>query len=177
MFMDAHYHIVMNARENIKDTENRYYFAYSSVLDRDAFLEWRNEHSYFFFDLPKGSVAKALDIDLVFNFNSRWWGGRVAGLEKKKNSCVYGVLFDIPAKDWPVVQHKEGFITGMCIELPISVEVDNQIINATAFSTSPERATSQGPISSEYIKTLIRGAQSCELPMEYIEKLRTIKVS
>ena len=38
--MDAHYHKVMKEREAIKDKGNRMYFAYSGVLDSEAFKDW-----------------------------------------------------------------------------------------------------------------------------------------
>lgn len=173
--MDAHYHIVMKAREAITDTKSRLYFAYSTILDRAAFEEWREEHSYQFFNLPEGKLAEASDTDLEFNFLSRWWGGRVASLTSKPGSKVFGLLFEIPAKDWPVVQHKEGFVTGMCIETPIKVKVDGREIEAIAFTTSPARATNQGPISEGFIEALTRGAESAGLPADYIARVRAIK--
>jgi gamma-glutamylcyclotransferase len=170
--MDAHYHIVMKARDEIKDTGKKLYFAYSSALDRDSFLEWREKHSYPFFDLPEGKLAEAKNTDLIFNFRSRWWGGRVAGLQARSGQSVYGLLFEINAKDWPVVQHKEGFITGMCIEIPVKVMVQGQEMNAIAFSTNPERATSEGAVSQDYIDALVVGAKSSGLPADYINYLQ-----
>jgi hypothetical protein len=173
--MDAHYNVVMKARESITDTKPRLYFAYSTILDRDAFEEWREEHSYQFFNLPEGKLAEAPNTDLEFNFLSRWWGGRVAGLTEKPGAKVYGLLFEIPAKDWPVVQHKEGFVTGMCIERTIKVLVDGKEIEATAFTTSPARATHDGPISEGFIEALARGAESAGLPEDYIKRVRSVK--
>ena len=48
--MDAHYDQVMKAREKA-DPTTRLYFAYSTILDREAFLEWRAQHSYEFFEI------------------------------------------------------------------------------------------------------------------------------
>src|SRR3712207_6937317 len=45
-------------------------FAYSTILDRAAFEEWRAQHSYDFFELPEGKLAEALDVDLVYDFPS-----------------------------------------------------------------------------------------------------------
>lgn len=171
--MDAHYHKVMNARDQIKDTGKRLYFAYSGVLDRNAFEQWKDEHSYQFFELPEGQVAVAKDYDLIFDFPSRWWGGRVAGLTEKKGSAVYGRLFEIPANNWPVVQHKEGVVTGMSVEIKIKVEADGKEYEATAFVTSPQRASLDGPVSERYIEALIDGAQQSGLPAEYVQSLRT----
>lgn len=171
--MDAHYHKVMNARDQIKDTGKRLYFAYSGVLDRNAFEQWKDEHSYQFFELPEGQVAVAKDYDLIFDFPSRWWGGRVAGLTEEKGSAVYGRLFEIPANNWPVVQHKEGVVTGMSVEIKIKVEADGKEYEATAFVTSPQRASLDGPVSERYIEALIDGAQQSGLPAEYVQSLRT----
>jgi gamma-glutamylcyclotransferase len=171
--MDAHYHKVMKAREEITETKPKLYFAYSTILDREAFEEWRDEHSYQFFTLPEGKVAEAINTDLVFNFFSRWWGGRVAGLVEKPGSKVYGMLFEIKAKDWPVVQHKEGFVTQNCIERPIKLLVDGEEVEAIAFTTAASRATQEGPISPDFIQAVARGAEASGLPAEYIQRLKT----
>lgn len=171
--MDAHYHKVMKARENITDKRTRLYFAYSGVLDRNAFEVWRDEHSYHFFQLPEGQVAEAKDMDLIFDFPSRWWGGRVAGLTPKTGTSVFGRLFEIPVVDWPVVQHKEGVVTGMSIEKHLIVNVNGTEFEATAFITSPSRASLEGPISERYIEALINGATQSGLPQAYIDKLKT----
>ncbi len=173
--MDSHYHQVMGARDKITENGTRLYFAYSTVLDRAAFEEWRDEHSYQFFNLPEGKLAQAVGVDLVFDFPSRWWGGRVAGLVDKKDSVIFGRLFEISAKDWPIVQHKEGAVTGMCIERPIQVLVDGKTIEATAFTTSPQRASDLGPISAGFVEALVRGAEQSGLPQDYIQKLKSLK--
>ena len=171
--MDAHYHKVMKAREAITDQGTRLYFAYSGVLDREAFEQWRAEHSYGFFQLPEGQVASVEGMDLTFNFPSRWWGGRVAGLAPKAGSRVYGRLYEIPATNWPVVQHKEGVITGMSIEMEVTVQVGDTAFKATAFTTSPDRASLQGEVSSDYIEALIRGATQAGLPKDYVDSLQS----
>lgn len=170
--MDAHYGKVMKAREQIQDTGTRLYFAYSGVLDRQAFEEWQEEHSYQFFQLPEGQVAEAQGVDLIFDFPSRWWGGRVAGLVDKEGASVFGRLFEIPAKEWPVIQHKEGVVTGMSIERTIQVTVDNKVVEATAFVTSPNRASLDGPVSERYLEALIRGATNSGLPLSYVSNLK-----
>ncbi|UYL09342.1 gamma-glutamylcyclotransferase [Bdellovibrio sp. SKB1291214] len=169
--MDAHYGKVMQARDQIKDTGSKLYFAYSGVLDREAFEIWAEEHSYQFFTLPEGQVAEAKGVDLIFDFPSRWWGGRVAGLTMKDDSSVFGRLFEIPAKEWPIIQHKEGVVTGMSVETTLRVLVNGQEFEATAFVTSPNRRSLDGPISERYLEALIRGARASGLPAEYIASL------
>lgn len=176
--MDAHYHQVMKKREEAAESGSRLYFAYSTILDMEAFKEWAEQHSYQFFKLPPGKVAKVLDHDLVFDFSSRWWGGLVAGLADKKGAEVYGMLFEIPNKDWPIVQHKEGFITQMCVEKQVKVQILDstgggapQEIMATAFVTNPQRAQTQGEISKNFIHAIIQGAKASKLPANYVQRL------
>jgi hypothetical protein len=170
--MDAHYDQVMNARDKA-GTGTRRYFAYSTILDRAAFEEWRAQHAYEFFDLPEGEVGEAQDVELVYDFQSRWWGGRVAGLGDKPGASVFGKVFEIAEKDWPVIQHKEGFVTNMCGERPVRVKVGGQIVEATAFTTRPDRQSDEGPVSGRFIEALVRGARSAGLPEAYIRSLGT----
>jgi hypothetical protein len=171
--MDAHYYQVMDKRNKITSTGCRNYFAYSTILDHAAFEEWAAQHSYQFFQLPEGKICSVEDTELVFDFPSRWWAGLVGSLGQKTGSKVYGLLFQIPEKDWPIIQHKEGNVTGMCIEKQVQVKLENQEIEATAFVTSPERASSNGTISKRYIEALISGATQSNLPKEYIEYLKS----
>src|SRR5216683_2870613 len=133
--MDSHYDQVMKKRAEAQDATARLYFAYSTVLDRAAFEEWRSQHNYSFFNLPEGKVAEAIDVDLVYDFLSRWWGGRVAGLVDRPGASVFGSLIEIPGKDWPIIQHKEGAVTGMCIEREVTVRCEGREQKATAFSS------------------------------------------
>lgn len=174
--MDAHYDQVMRARQALKaalEAPARLYFAYSTILDRAAFEEWRGQHNYGFFDLPAGQVGEAEDLDLVYDFASRWWGGRVAGLTTAPGSVVWGRVFEVAAVDWPIVEHKEGAITGMCIERQVSVRTDGKVVTATAFTTRPERASTLGPVSLRFIEALARGATSAGLPADWVTKIRS----
>jgi hypothetical protein len=168
--MDAHYDQVMKARDDA-GAGTRLYFAYSTILDRAAFEEWRAQHSYEFFDLPGGEVGEALDVELVYDFQSRWWGGRVAGLGDKPGAHVFGKVFEIAEKDWPVIQHKEGFVTHMCGERGVKVRVGDKVVEATAFTTLPERQNHEGPVSERFVQALVRGARSAGLPEEYVASL------
>jgi hypothetical protein len=68
--MDSHYDQVMKQRDGAGQG-TRKYFAYSTILDRQAFLEWRSQHGYDFFDLPEGKLAEATDLALVFEPNDK----------------------------------------------------------------------------------------------------------
>jgi gamma-glutamylcyclotransferase len=171
--MDAHYDIVMKARQQAGEGR-RFYFAYSTILDRAAFEEWRAQHAYEFFDLPEGKPGEAVDLTLVYDFPSRWWGGRVAGLADEKGGVVHGLVFEISEKDWPIIQHKEGAVTGMCVERPVQVKVAGGVVEATAFTTNPQRASTEGPVSDRFVEAITRGAQAAKLPAEWLTKVREL---
>lgn len=171
--MDAHYDLVMKAREKAGEG-SRFYFAYSTILDRAAFEEWRAQHAYEFFDLTQGREGEAIDLTLVYDFPSRWWGGRVAGLADEKGSAVHGLVFEISEKDWPIIQHKEGAVTGMCVERPVQVKVGQSVVVAIAFTTNPQRASTDGPVSDRFVEALARGAEAAKLPAEWIAKVRAL---
>lgn len=168
--MDAHYDQVMKARAEA-GTGTKRYFAYSTILDRQAWEEWRTQHGYADFQLPEGKVAEALDLTLVFDFPSRFWGGRVAGLKPAAGQSVWGRLFEVSEKDWPIIMHKEGAVTSMCLERPVKVRVDGEVVDAVAFFTNPLRANSDGPLSPRFVEALARGAASAGLPKEWVEKV------
>ncbi len=171
--MDSHYDIVMQRRAELarQGAPPRRYFAYSTVLDRAAFEEWRAEHAYQFFTLPEGLLAEAQDLELVYDFPSRWWGGRVAGLADRPGQGVFGLLFEIAGADWPIVQHKEGAITGMCVERTVRVRAGGELIEAVAFTTRPERASTTGPVSERFVEALVRGARAAGLPDAWLARL------
>ena len=175
--MDAHYDQVMKARAAAAGNPPRLYFAYSTVLDREAFDTWKAQHGYDAFRLPDGEIAEAVDLDLVYDFPSRWWGGRVAGLADAKGTSVFGRLFEVPGPDWPIVQHKEGAITGMCVERAITVRVGDRTVEATAFTTNPARRSNDGPVSAKFVEALARGAGAAGLPATWVARLRAASPS
>jgi len=172
--MDSHHDQVMKARSQSQGAPSRFYFAYSTILDRAAFEEWKAQHGYQQFELPKGQKAEALDVGLVCDFPSRWWGGRVAGLEDRPDATVWGLLFEIPGVDWPIIQHKEGAVTGMCVERPVRVRTEGREVAAFAFTTHPARQNSEGPVSPRFLEALVRGARAAGLPEEYVASLANL---
>lgn len=168
--MDSHFDQVMRAREGA-DGAPRRYFAYSTTLDREAFERWRHEHGYDFFSLPEGEVAEALDVDLVFDFPSRFWGGRVAGLTPRPGRSVFGRVYEIAAKDWPIVQHKEGVVTGMAVEREVTIRVGGREEKAIAFVTHPSRQSTDGTVSQRFVEAMLRGARAAGLPEAWLRRI------
>jgi hypothetical protein len=169
--MDSHFHMVMREREAAAGAAAVRYFAYSTILDAAAFAEWRDQHGYGFFQVPSGRPAVALDVALAYDFPSRWWGGRVAGLVDRPGAEVHGLLVEIAGAEWPVVRHKEGAITGMAIERAVRVKVGGEVVDAVAFATNPGRKSSDGPVSARFVEALVRGARAAGLPVAWIERL------
>lgn len=172
--MDAHHDIVMRARAARAGAPPVRYFAWSTILDRDALAQWRTQHGYADFALPPGRVAAALDTGLVFDFPSRWWGGRVAGLTPRPGATAWGLLFEIPGPDWPIVGHKEGAVTGMSVEAPVRVRIgdEGEIVEATTFVTNPARARTDGPVSERFVEAMLRGARDAGLPAAWLDAIR-----
>ena len=53
--------------------------------------------------------------------------------------------------------------------------VGYRTVTATAFTTNPQRARTEGPVSSAFVEALLRGAESASLPGEYLERLRALR--
>ena len=171
--MDRHYEMVMEERAKANATP-RQYFAYSTILDPEAYAEWRSQHGYDFFQLPAGEVACALDVTLAYDFPSRFWGGRVAGLVDAPGKKVCGKLFSIAGTDWPIIRHKEGGITEMSVERPVQVSCAGKVIPAVAFETNPRRRSTHGEISPHFRAALVAGAKAAGLPADWVTELSSL---
>ena len=61
----------------------------------------------------------------------------------------------------------------MSIERSIKVTVNGKEIEATAFVTSPNRASTDGPISQRFVEALISGAKQSGLPDSYVASIKS----
>ena len=84
---------------------------------------------------------------------------------------MFGRLFQISEKDWPIIAHKEGGVTGMSVERAVKVRVADKEVQATAFATNPNRVSSEGAESPRFVEALVRGATSAGLPTAWISSL------
>lgn len=150
----------------------RPYFAYSALLDPETFARRMKEEGHASFKLPEGKVGEAQDVEIIFNFHSPKWGGRIASLVPMKGHSVFGRVFELAAADWAIVQKVEGGRSGNFQELNVRVKVDGKVIQAVALGAAPERATTSGPVSEDYANALARGAEAAGLPRAYSEKLK-----
>ena len=96
----------------------------------------------------------------------------MAGLVDRPGASVHGLLFRIPGKDWPIIQHKEGLVTNMCVERVVRVRTGGRELEATAFTTAANRRSKEGPISARFVDALVRGAEAAGLPAPWVASLR-----
>lgn len=149
------------------------YFAYGSVLSKRHLGEWAGEHGVDARLFARGAPAVLKGYKLVFDIESRFWGGRVADLVEDKDSVVHGVLFEIPPLARDAVLKKEGVPTGLSMETSVTVEVEGKEIPAKAFVARPEKRTAPGAASGRLLGYLIEGAQERGLPEAWIAELKS----
>ena len=148
------------------------YFAYGSALSKRHIGEWAAEHGVDARLFARGAPAVLRGYRLVFDVESRFWGGRVANLALDQDGEVHGVLFDIPPPAKDAVLRKEGVATGLSEEIDVSVEVGDKPLAAKAFVARPEKRGDAGPASGRLLAYLVEGAQERGLPESWVEHLR-----
>jgi cation transport regulator ChaC len=148
------------------------YFAYGSALSKRHIAEWASEHGVDARLFDGGVPAVLRGYKLVFDVESRFWGGRVADLAVDETGTVHGVLFAIPEEMQDAIARKEGVPTGLSEEIAITVEAGGESIAANAFVARRERRTLPGPASARLLEYLVEGAQERGLPAEWIAELR-----
>jgi gamma-glutamylcyclotransferase len=149
------------------------YFAYGSALSRRHIGEWAAEHGVDPRLFARGAPAVLRGYKLVFDVESRFWGGRVANLAEDKDGEVHGVLFDIPQPAKDAVLRKEGVATGLSQDIDVTVQTPEGPLAAKAFVARPEKRSEPGPASGRLLAYLIEGAQERGLPESWVEYLKS----
>jgi cation transport regulator ChaC len=148
------------------------YFAYGSALSKRHIGEWAAEHGVDARLFARGAPAVLHGYRLVFDVESRFWGGRVANLAEDTDGVVHGVLFEIPPPAKDAVLRKEGVATGLSEEIDVSVEAEGRPVAAKAFVARPEKRGEAGPASGRLLAYLVEGAQERGLPESWVTHLR-----
>ena len=148
------------------------YFAYGSALSRRHIGEWAAEHGVDARLFARGLPAVLRGYRLVFDVESRFWGGRVANLAEDKDAEVHGVLFEIPPPAKDAVLRKEGVATGLSQELEVTVETAEGNLAAKAYVARPEKKGEAGPASGRLLAYLIEGAEERGLPESWVSVLK-----
>jgi cation transport regulator ChaC len=147
------------------------YFAYGSVLSKRHLGEWSADHGVDPRLFQQGRAAVLRGYTLVFDVESRFWGGAVANLKEDLEGTVHGVLFEILPMAKDAVLRKEGVATGLSQEIDVSVEVEGKPVAAKAFVARPEKRGEPAPPSGRLIATLIEGARERGLPESWLAEL------
>ena len=148
------------------------YFAYGSALSKRHIGEWASEHGVDPRLFDGGVPAVLRGYKLVFDVESRFWGGRVANLSRDEQGAVHGVLFEIPDEMEEAIARKEGVPSGLSEEIDVTVEAGGHSVPAKAFVARPEKRTTAGAASPRLLEYLIEGAQQRGLPADWIAGLR-----
>ncbi|HET7788276.1 MAG TPA: gamma-glutamylcyclotransferase [Myxococcales bacterium] len=144
------------------------YFAYGSALSTRHIAEWAGEHGVDPRLFARGVPAVLRGYRLVFDVESRFWGGRVANLAPDRDGEVHGVLFEIPPAAQEAVLRKEGVATGLSQELDVTVQAGEGPVAAKAFVARPEKRGAPGPASARLLAVLVEGARERGLPERWV---------
>ena len=148
------------------------YFAYGSVLSKRHLGEWSAEHGVDPRLFAQGRPAVLKGWSLVFDVESRFWGGLVADLKEDPAGAVHGVLFEIMPMAKDAVLRKEGVATGLSQEIDVTIEIDGQPEAAKAFVARPEKRVAPGAASGRLLGYLLEGAAERGLPEAWVAELR-----
>src|SRR5260370_41365702 len=113
------------------------YFAYGSALSRRHIGEWAAEHGVDARLFARGIPAVLRGYRLVFDVESRFWGGRVADLAEDKDGVVPRVLFDIPLPAPGAIPRQESGATRPARGIDGTREAGGKKIAAQAFLAQP----------------------------------------
>jgi hypothetical protein len=94
-------------------------------------------------------------------------------VEPNEGTDVWGVLYEIPEHELPVLIRKEVGYTPRC--MPVEVTPTLSLNAWVLFATTPEHKVSHP--HSWYLRFLIEGAIEHRLKDEYIEILRAIRAT
>src|SRR4051812_25546743 len=135
------------------------YFAYGSALSKRHIGEWAAEHGVDARLFARGLPAVLRGYRLIFDVESRFWGGKVANLAEDKDGTVHGVLFEIPVPARDAVLRKEGVPTGLSEEIDVTVEAEGRKMAAKAFIARKEKRSEAGSASARLLAYLVEGAE------------------
>src|SRR2546423_15674177 len=99
------------------------YFAYGSALSKRHIGEWAAEHGVDARLFARGMPAILHGYRLVFDVESRFWGGRGANLAGDKDAAVHGGVFRIPPPPKGAALRQAGVAAGPAGEIDVSGDV------------------------------------------------------
>ena len=154
-----------------------HWFIYGSSLDREAFASWAEQHGYRLPDFSQAVPARLEGYRLAWNVQSNFWGGTVASLEEAPGSTVEGLALPLGAEARPLVDHKEGAISGLyqAFSAAATPLAGGSPLPVLAYRANPARRLPQeGRPSPRFLATIIQGARQSGLSPAYIASLEQL---
>ncbi|GAB5490760.1 MAG: hypothetical protein Phog2KO_09750 [Phototrophicaceae bacterium] len=145
-----------------------YYFGYGSNLSSAMMRDWCPDYQLI-------GAGQLIGWELVFTRFSERWGAGVADIIQRKDSIVWGGLYQISEADLVSLDIKES--NGQHYQR-ISCEVIVNDLSYKAFTYVVIDKSSK-PIASSnaYRDTMLTGAQELNLPEAYIAKIANLPIS
>lgn len=120
------------------------------------------------------SIAQLADYRLDFTRYAERRKGGVADVVPSPGDDVWGVLYDIPERDLPALDRKEGVARGAYRREDVDPELaSGERVRAMVYVVI-DKEPSQAP-GEHYLGLLLTGAREWNLPADYIAKLAQIK--
>lgn len=157
-------------------TRARLYFAYSTTLDPDCLALWSRGADRLLL-LGPGEIAEAPDRTLKPSLRSRRWAGDIPTLVQDPGKVVFGVLYSVLARDWPLVVACERDLNEATQTVNVRVRVGERYEIATAFVIPHELRHCSGISSERFAEVLARGALKAGLPESYAQALKAGRAS
>lgn len=139
-------------------SQNTFYFAYGSNLNRDELKSWSDK-----FDFPAplthpGIPSYLPDMRLCFDYYSYSRKGGALNIEPCLGQIVPGVLFSAPPNDWQVLDEKEGAPIHYQRIWVTALTNDGQTHAAQTYVVSSSmRAKRFIPPTQDYIESILKG--------------------
>lgn len=151
------------------------WFIYGSSLDRDAFARWAAEHGYQVPDFARARPVRLAEHRLVFDTQSKFWGGGVPSPRPAPGHAVEGIALPLSGEARGLVDHKEGAISGLYAPFAVSVTPldGGPAIAALAFRAARPLANPTTP-SPGFLQTLLKGARDWQLSPSWIAELEAL---
>ena len=147
------------------------YFAYGSNLD------WRNWSRFCARHNADPHCMKAIgpaflpDVELVFNYRSVLREGGALNIRLRKGQAVHGVLYEVNARGWEVLDLKESVAIG-CYARTKSVAITpgGHTTPVVTYVVTPARTEGFIAPSDEYTEIVLRGLSAHGLASNQYEK-------
>jgi gamma-glutamylcyclotransferase (GGCT)/AIG2-like uncharacterized protein YtfP len=150
------------------------YFAYGSNLNLKQIRD-RTKN----FNLKPKFIAFLPDYKLIFPRESNRQGGGVASIEKAEGREVWGAVFELNEQEKSRIDVAEGYSPNRNKDQNSYnlEEIEVKKKDGSKIKVITYIANKKGSFfpSQQYMNKIINGAIECNLPKEYIEKLKKIK--